>query len=100
MPFSYSREQTLPAPLGGPTFPDPVTFVHEVLHLFGASDKYGVPLRTFPAQTVTERDVMRLNVESLSRLRVDPATAREIGWTVPEVGGSAQRNARCVPRVG
>jgi len=76
----YPREANFPEPLAGPPFVDPVTIVHELMHLFGASDKYGVPLRTFPPRSVTPRDVMRLNFESLPRLRVDPLTAAEIGW--------------------
>ncbi len=76
----YAREANFPEPLTGPPFTDPVTVVHELLHLFGASDKYGVSLRSFPPGTVTSRDVMRLSESSLSRLRIDPATAREIGW--------------------
>lgn len=76
----YAREAGFSEPLVGPTFADPVTFVHELMHLFGAEDKYGVPLTRFPRKSVTERDVMRLSVEHLSRLRVDPLTASEIGW--------------------
>ena len=57
-----------------------MTVVHELFHLFGASDKYGIPLRSFPPKSVTDRDVMRLDSETLSRLRVDPATAAEVGW--------------------
>ena len=76
----YAREENFPEPLAGPPFVDPVTIVHELMHLFGASDKYGVPLRSFPPRSVTERDVMILSFESLSRLRVDPLTAGEIGW--------------------
>lgn len=76
----YARESPFPEPLVGPPFVDPVTLVHELMHLFGAEDKYGVSLDRFPRRSVTERDVMRLNVERLSRLRVDPLTASEIGW--------------------
>ncbi len=77
---SYSRESSFPEPLASPPFSDPVTFAHELLHLFGASDKYGVPLDSFPTGTVTDRDVMRLSEHRLSRLRIDPRTADEIGW--------------------
>ena len=77
----YAREGDFPRPLAGRPFPDPATFVHELLHLFGASDKYNVPLGSFPAGSVTGLDIMRMDVESLSRLRVDPLTAREIGWS-------------------
>ena len=80
MAVCYAREAGFPEPLRGPPYSDPVTFVHEVLHLFGALDKYGLPLRSFEPKSVTERNVMRLDSESLSRLRVDPATAAEIGW--------------------
>lgn len=79
----YAREENLPQPLRTPPFADPITFVHEALHLFGASDKYLVPLSDYPRSQVTERDIMALYTESLSRLRVDPLTAREIGWPVP-----------------
>jgi hypothetical protein len=60
--------------------PDAATFVHELLHLFGATDKYGVPLNAFPPGSVTASDVMRLDQSRLARLRVDPYTAAEIGW--------------------
>jgi hypothetical protein len=77
----YAREDDLPGPLLGSPFADPSTFAHEALHLFGASDKYGVPLSHFPKGSVTGRDMMRLDDERLSRLRIDPATAAEIGWS-------------------
>jgi len=80
----YARDENFPEPLDGPPFTDPVTIVHEVLHLFGASDKYGVPLRSFAPKSVTNREVMRLDENSLIRLRIDPLTAREIGWLVGE----------------
>ena len=80
----YAREDDFPNRLVGPPFSDPATLAHEILHLFGASDKYNVSLAAFPAGTVTASDVMRLDTDVLSRLRVDPATAAEIGW-----GGSA-----------
>jgi hypothetical protein len=76
----YAREASFPEPLTRAPFTDPVTIAHELLHLFGASDKYGVPVRSFPARSVTSREIMRLDESSLSRLRVDPLTAREIGW--------------------
>jgi hypothetical protein len=80
----YAREENFPEPLEGPPFTDPVTIVHELLHLFGASDKYGVPLRSFAPGSVTNREVMRLDENSLIRLRIDPLTAQEIGWFVGE----------------
>ena len=49
-----------------------MTVVHELLHLFGATDKYGRSLRDVPPGTVTSRDVMRLSETRLSRLRIDP----------------------------
>jgi hypothetical protein len=76
----YPREASFPEPLAPPARADPVTVVHELLHLFGASDKYGTPLSSFAPQTVTSREVMRLSEERLSRLRIDPRTAAEIGW--------------------
>jgi hypothetical protein len=76
----YACEANFPEPLTRPPFTDPVTIVHELLHLFGASDKYGVSLRTFPAKSVTTREIMRLDEPSLSRSRIDPLTAQEIGW--------------------
>jgi hypothetical protein len=80
----YAREASFPEPLGTPPFTDPVTIVHELLHLFGATDKYAVPLRSFPPKSVTNREIMRLDETSLLRLRIDPLTAQEIGWLVPE----------------
>jgi hypothetical protein len=78
----YAREANFPEPLGTPPFTDPVTLVHELLHLFGATDKYAVPLRSFPPKSVTSREIMRLDETSLLRLRIDPLTAQEIGWLV------------------
>jgi hypothetical protein len=85
----HAREANFPEPLAGPPFVDPITVVHELLHLFGATDKYGVPLAAFPPGMVSERDVMCLNHESLARLRVDPLTALELGWTSWEPGTPA-----------
>jgi hypothetical protein len=76
----YAREASFSEPLGAAPFVDPVTLVHELLHLFGASDKYGIAFDRFPPGEVTSRDVMLLATDSLSRLRVDRLTAREIGW--------------------
>lgn len=78
----YAREASFPEPLDSPPFPDPTTFVHEVLHLFGATDKYQEPLNSFPRGWVSDRDVMCLYQTALPRLRVDRLTAREIGWLV------------------
>jgi hypothetical protein len=80
----YAREANFPEPLDRPPFTDPVTIVHELLHLFGARDKYGVSLRSFPPRSVTSREIMRLDESSLARSRIDPLTTREIGWTSPE----------------
>jgi hypothetical protein len=80
----YAREASFPEPLVGPARTDPVTVVHELLHLFGATDKYNRPLRDFAPKSVTAREVMRLSETRLSRLRIDPQTALEIGWTGPE----------------
>lgn len=77
----YAREESLPEPLRHPPFVDPLTIVHESLHLFGATDKYLEPLSRFPPGAVSERDIMYLDGRSLSRTRIDPLTAREIGWT-------------------
>ena len=57
-----------------------MTVAHEFLHLFGATDKYNVSLDAFPRGTVTDRDIMRLTSERLSRLRIDLGTATEVGW--------------------
>jgi len=79
----YAREASFTEPVVKVPGPDPVTFVHELLHLFGATDKYGVPLSVFPSAAVTAYDVMRLDRTRLARLRVDPLTAAEIGWLSP-----------------
>lgn len=84
----YPREASFPEPLVGPARADPVTVVHEMLHLFGATDKYGRPLDAFAPRTVTSREVMRLSEDRLSRLRIDPSTAAEIGWVVPDGRGA------------
>jgi len=77
----YPRYANFSEPLDGrPPGGDSATLVHEVLHLFGASDKYGFPIGSFPAGSVSSRDIMRLDRPKLARLRVDPLTAMEIGW--------------------
>jgi hypothetical protein len=76
----YSREAGFPEPLSGRARVDPTTVAHELLHLFGASDKYGVSLRTFPPDSVSSQEIMRLKFESLGRMRIDALTASEIGW--------------------
>ena len=87
----YAREEDVEEPLAGPPFADPITFVHELMHLFGATDKYDVPLSRFPRGTVSGHDVMVIGLETLSQLRVDPLTAFEIGWAAsterPTEGG-------------
>ena len=55
--------------------------VSNLLHLFGASDKYGYALKAYAPKSVTTRDVMRLSEGRLARLRIDSGTAAEIGWT-------------------
>jgi hypothetical protein len=85
----YARESSFPEVLDGTPYTDPVTVVHELLHLFGATDKYGVSLQSFPPHSVTSREVMLLYESSLSRLRVDPQTAAEIGWVTDEGGGTS-----------
>jgi hypothetical protein len=77
----YAQESDFPGPPSGPLGGDSVTYAHELLHLFGASDKYGAPLSDFPPGTVTGRDIMLLRETSLPRLRVDPLTAVELGWS-------------------
>ncbi len=63
-----------------PPATDPTTIAHELLHLFDATDKYDVPLSRFAKREVTRRDIMRLERNTLSHLRIDQLTAREIGW--------------------
>jgi hypothetical protein len=76
----YAREASFTEPVVKVPGPDAVTFVHELLHLFGATDKYGVPLGNFPPGAVTADDVMRLDRTRLAQLHVDLLTAVEIGW--------------------
>jgi len=76
----YAREEDFPAKLLGRVHSDPSTFAHELLHLFGASDKYGVPLSSFPKGSVTRHEIMRLDEDRISQLRVDSLTASELGW--------------------
>jgi hypothetical protein len=85
----YGRESSASARLVGPPYVDPVTLTHELLHLFGATDKYGTPLETFPRRSVTPRDIMRLDHDRLGRLRVDALTAWEVGW-IPEPAPRAE----------
>ena len=81
----YARESSFPEPLLGPARVDPTTVAHELLHLAGATDKYGVSLDRFAPGTVSRRDVMRLEVDRLGRLQVGPLTAAELGWPAAEV---------------
>lgn len=92
----FAREASFPEPLTGPGRVDPTTVAHELLHLFGASDKYGVALRSFPPGSVTSRDVMRLNHGSLSRMTIDALTASEIGWGRPRTA-KADPNEKPAP---
>jgi hypothetical protein len=77
----YPQQAEFPCPPTGSVGGESITIAHELLHLFGARDKYQVPLSDFPAATVTESDIMRLAQPSLSRFRVDPLTAFEVGWS-------------------
>ncbi|AMV39880.1 hypothetical protein [Planctomyces sp. SH-PL62] len=79
--FCHARQANFTEPLIRPPVPRAAVIAHEILHLFGAQDKYGWPLSHFPPRSVTRRDVMRLDSERLSELRVDPLTAAELGWT-------------------
>lgn len=84
----YPREASFPERLRGVARVDPVTVVHEVLHLFGATDRYG--RRDGPddaPEHEVRRDVMRLEVGRLGRLRVRGRTAEEIGWRPRSVKG-------------
>jgi len=88
----FSREASFPEPLFGSVRVDPLTVVHEVLHLFGASDKYGLDLAAYPRGLVGPDDIMRMDHESLSRLRIGDLTATEIGW-----GGLPRSSRRKTP---
>jgi hypothetical protein len=90
----YGREATASEPLVGLPFVDPVTLAHELMHNFGATDKYGTSLKEFPTGSVTERDIMRLDTERLGKLRVDPLTAMEIGWSETLSVRPQTKNAR------
>ncbi|WP_435010128.1 hypothetical protein P12x_001357 [Tundrisphaera lichenicola] len=76
----YSRESSFPEPLDGRGRVDPTTVAHELLHLFGATDKYGSSLSSYPTNAVGHRDVMRLSYDALGRMTIDSMTASEIGW--------------------
>ena len=81
--FCHARQATFTEPLIRSPVPQAAVIAHEVLHLFGAQDKYGWPLSHFPRGSVTRRDVMRMDRDQLPELRVDPLTASELGWPVP-----------------
>lgn len=82
-------------PLLGDIGPDPVTYAHELLHLFGATDKYGTSLASFDRELVTSRDVMRDTFGRLSSMQIDPLTARELGWdAVPKASEGRARPSR------
>jgi hypothetical protein len=89
----YARETSFTESVLRIPGPDAVTFVHELLHLFGASDKYGESLNIFPPGTVTSDDVMRLDQTRLARLRVDPYTAAEVGWVCLVADGPNGKSA-------
>lgn len=76
----YARSENFSDVLVRSPIPDAAMIAHEVLHLFGASDKYGVPLESFRPGEVTRHEIMRMEARRLERLRVDPLTARELGW--------------------
>lgn len=78
----HARESSFPEPLLGPGRVDPTTVAHELMHLFGASDKYGIGLADFPPKSVGRRDVMRLDEDRLDRLKIGKLTAAEVGWRV------------------
>lgn len=77
----YPQYAILRSGVHGPFRQDPAVYAHELLHLFGATDKYDVTsLEVFPSGSVTERDIMRSGSRRLQRMRIDPLTAAEIGW--------------------
>jgi hypothetical protein len=81
----YPQHAVLRGEVEGPLRPSPAVYAHEVLHLFGASDKYDtISLKDFPSRSVTDRDIMRCRNWRLKRLRIDPLTAAEIGWPTEE----------------
>ena len=65
------------------------TFIHETLHLFGASDKYedgecesrgrSDPFKK-SSSTIGLYDIMCSTYEGLDKLNINTITAREIGW--------------------
>jgi hypothetical protein len=95
----FAREASFTEPIVKLPGADAATFVHELLHLFGATDKYGVPLSEFPPGTVTAYDVMRLDHARLARLRVDPLSAAQIGW-VSRMRGGQDENAADIKKPG
>ena len=97
--IGFARESSFPEPLIGPGRVDPTTVAHELLHLFGASDKYGVPLTDFPTHSVSRRDIMRLDETRLDRLRIGSLTAAEIGWPArPDQAPDSIPNKKPTPR--
>jgi hypothetical protein len=49
----YAREDEPATHWAGPVFADPATYVHELLHAFGATDKYGGSTRRYPRGEVS-----------------------------------------------
>ncbi len=88
----YAKEASFPEPLKGRARVDPTTVAHELLHLFGASDKYGVALGSYPEGSVSSREIMRLNHDSLFRMTIDSHTAVEIGWSSTVNQNSPKKN--------
>jgi hypothetical protein len=89
----YARDSAASEPLACRPYVDPATLAHEFLHLFGATDKYGTSLASFPARSVSERDIMRLGFERLGQLRIDAMSAAEIGWVDPKQISQRERPA-------
>ena len=76
----YARSDTFSSVLVRSPIPDAAMIAHEVLHLFGASDKYGVPLDSFRSGQVTHRDIMRMDAAPPRTASSRPAHRREVGW--------------------
>ncbi len=68
----------------GPVNLERATVAHEILHAFGAEDKYDRSLDDFPPGLVDRSEIMRMDSTRLKDLRIGPLTAMEIGWTLTD----------------
>ncbi len=74
-----------PASLASIMVPErPASFVHELLHIFGAEDLYKPAARAHKAKMLYPNDVMLQSHRALEYVEIADYTAHGIGWTDKE----------------